>query len=139
MNGKTYQNGNGYNTGKESQWREADIYEHASNCAIPECPPSNCYDHDSKELWVLLSSAQAIQQTSYTISRLAWALFGLGSLLLLGSLIMAWTYPRLTNTTTTKEISHTKEVINTSTKEATTKDPGGKYIDVNYHYPRALW
>lgn len=138
MNSNHNQNGNNSAKRASSQWREAEAYEYEKSCPLPTCPPINYCDQEVKDLWVLFSSAQAIQQTSCTISKLAWALFGLGTLLLLGSLIMAWTYPRLTNTTTTKEVTTTKEITNT-TKATTVTDSDDRYINIDYHYPKALW
>lgn len=94
------------------------------------------------DLWLIWSSAQSIQQTSSTISKLTWALLGLGTLLLLGSLIMAWTYPRVTHTntsreviTTTKESNSIKDVSKDISKDIS-KD---NYADPHYYRPRALW
>lgn len=145
MNGQTQKNNHNGNVGNasnayqsESKWYKADFYNPEKTCdstpSCPDLPPIRCED-DSKELWILLSSVHSLRQTSRLIFSLAWALFGLGSLLVLGSLLMAWTYPRVTNTNTTKEIVNT-----TTTKETSLKDTA-KDISADYHYynPRGLW
>jgi hypothetical protein len=141
MNGQTQQNnqnGKASNTYQsEPTWYKADPYtpetpyDPAPSCSeLPDC------EGDPRELWILLNSVHSLQQTSRLISTLAWALFGLGSLLVVGSLLMAWTYPRVTNTNTTKEIVNTTTTTKETSSKDTVKDVSNDY---NYYHPRGLW
>jgi hypothetical protein len=148
MNGKTFQQTQSRQTSSDScinsKWREAD------HCN-PKCYPVGTepissklrIEEDSTETVVINNSIQTEQltrqrsaeQLSGTISKLAWLLFGLASLLFLGSMVLLVAYGRSANNhTITKEtvnnINHTREVIRTEKVED---------VDGYYYAPRARW
>jgi len=127
-----------YNT--PSTWREADrcqpkYYE-------PPAPKVRIEKGETETIVInnsiqteQLSGQRSVEQSSGTISRLAWLLLGLASLLFLGSMFMLMAYGKSTNNTSvTKEtvnnINRTREVIRTEKSEDS---------DFYYYAPRARW
>lgn len=163
MNTKTFQtehNNHGSHLYKSgSKWREATPCESddASPCSEPNpCKkpnprpdPNPCLEtnpcttireKDSKETYFLLNTAHSEHKNSESISKLAWILFGLATLLFLGSLfsnlLMVWTFARTTN-----NVNNSREVITTtSTKEVIRVVDNGHGGDEYYYYaPAARW
>nr|RNJ64607.1 MAG: hypothetical protein EDM05_35635 [Leptolyngbya sp. IPPAS B-1204]RNJ64658.1 MAG: hypothetical protein EDM05_35345 [Leptolyngbya sp. IPPAS B-1204] len=123
-----------------AKWRKATSCERKPPKGWTPVSPPNGENKawNDADLWLIWSSAQSIQQTSSTISKLTWALFGLGTLLLLGSVIMAWTYPRVTHTNTSREVITTTKESN-SIKDVSKDVSKDNYVDPRYYRPRALW
>jgi hypothetical protein len=142
----------------DSEWREAERCNPKCKPLKPnpnptkECKspkpnpnPTEVRIEQEKETIVIHNTIHAEQLTDHrsgeknsgTISKLAWLLFGLGSLLFLGSLMLLLAYGRSGNNN-----NNTKETVNnvTRTREVVrTERAGDTDIDLYFYAPRGRW
>lgn len=145
---KPGQNNYGVNAYKpKSQWREATPCEPNYPPSYPEPKPCETIrERDSKETYVVLNTAHSDHRHSEPISKLAWILLGLATLLLLGSmlsnLLMVWTLARANDNTNNSNTNNSKEVITTTTTKEVIRvsaDPGWQGDEYYYYAPAARW
>ena len=130
------------------QWKEADRCngDRPIRCDQPKKPDCDKDRGDNnrevirerdKETFIWFNAAESSREhhtrrDADTISKLAWLLLGLASLLFLGSMFMLLAYGRSTNTTTIKEITNNTNKSREIIRVETDND------DVHLN-PKALW